>query len=362
MNKHLSLFLFSFLLLVVGCESGQFTSNTPSKSKFTKGAMVYYGDIRNTGCNVLALDIYSSNLSLDSTGTNYVGIGKNLYFDDIYIESSEYKLTDGIYKAVATGGAFTFLPGKNNDGVSSGAYLAVVSDMQISYEYLTIGQFVVQTKGDSTIIDFELETERGEKFQAQFRGILGWYDLLPELSHAQKEFREKYYNDTTDNLLISIGSIGVDFGTSQMPTSGEELILEFNVDTLWGGTLETGRYTVATPPETLEDFANFLPQTITPYFSLKNDKNEIQHCGSWFTSYTDGMSHMISSGYADVSIMNMTYTINYCFNPHTDYEIKGTYVGEIPSIRKKSLLPQRSSMIQTQNITSDNTISVGSVF
>ena len=335
MNKQFILFLFSFLFLITSCDPNEFKGNVSRKSKFTKGTVVYYGDIRNIGTNVLSLDIYSSKLSLDSTGANYVGIGKNLYFDDLYISSAEHKLVDGIYKADSTGNAFTFLPGKNNDGVSSGAYLATVSDMQISYDYITLGQFVVQTKNDSTIIDFELKTDRGDKFEAQFRGILAWYDMLPELTQGKQEYRRGLYNKSTDNIQIALGSVGMDLNNSFLSTSGEEMILEFNVDTLTNGVLRSGRYTVASQPQASEDFANFSANTITPYFSVKNEKGEILHCGSWLTSYTKQLSYGVVNGHADVSTDGEIYTINYDFNSDTDYEVKGTYVGEIPSMRIK---------------------------
>ncbi len=335
MHKSSSLYLLLIVLLAISCNPVNTSQRQEVANTFTKGNVAYYADARNVGANVLSLDIYTSGLGLDSIGTSYVGVGKNLFFDDIFIPSAEHRLASGVYVSDSTGAPFTFISGKNNDGISSGARLISVSGMQISAENLTIGQFEVQNEGDSVFIDFELKTEKGLTFKAQFAGMMAWVDMVPELCKGRQVSRGRYYTNNAHNYLVQLGSLGIGFDTANSYGAGLELLLDFNTDTTSLNGIEAGRYIVAPFPEELSSFELFTKNTITPYFTLQQNGSQYD-MGSWYTSYIELVSTIIQDGYADVRFDNDTCTIAYSFNVGSAYEISGEYVGALPLVQQAS--------------------------
>ncbi len=352
MNWKVSLKLIVLLALFSACKPNEPIINNTQSSDFTKGNVAFYGDIRNTNTHVLSLDLYTAKLSLDSTGTSYVGLGNNLYFDDIYIGTTEHTLTSGTYCADSSGLPFTFISGKNNDGISSGAYLTSVNGMQISTEYLTLGKFEVSVAGDSTIIDFDLTTESKMQFKAQFRGVLGWYDILPKLVKGRQENIGKRYTDEANNHLVHLASVGIDFAENNLPTSGAEIIIEFNTDTLQQEGIAQGRYTVAKLPDSIDDLESFKQNTITPFFTIIDTENKEHMMGSWYTSYTKQFATAITTGYANVVMEGEQYRIDYSFNSESENPITGQYVGPIQMI--DSEMSARTFTARKENLTSQS--------
>ena len=94
--------------------------------------------------NVMALDLYSEGLALDSTHTMR-GTGYNLYISDIFVEDSS--LAVGTYYSLRTKEPtpFTFLPGKDYEGYPNGMYLLHIEKDDIeSIQVLDSGQFVLR--------------------------------------------------------------------------------------------------------------------------------------------------------------------------------------------------------------------------
>ncbi len=169
------------ILLLCFTQCKETVTNTASKQEtfYDKGQAVFYGDYyqaEGIQHNVLSLDIYSPNLSLDSTN-HIVGTGVNIYLSDIFLPTTDTFLVATTYTADTTTADYTFLPGMNYDGQISGAYILNITDGSlVSAELFQEGTFNLTQKGDSTFIEFLLTKESGKKYAAEFRGVLPYYD------------------------------------------------------------------------------------------------------------------------------------------------------------------------------------------
>ncbi len=171
------------LLLVVlcfmQCRESVTTTTKQRESHYDKGQAVFYGAYyaeEGVEQNVVALDMYSKGLSLDSAGY-MVGSGVNLYISDIFLPEQDSFLVETTYVSDTTGNVFTFLPGVNYEGQISGAYVLEVTDGALSSaEVFPEGSFNVVSKEDSVFIEFLLKNEAGKKYAADFKGELPYYD------------------------------------------------------------------------------------------------------------------------------------------------------------------------------------------
>ncbi len=115
---------------------------------------------------VVSLDLYSDGLDLD-TSRHMKGTGYNLCLSDIFVPDS--LLAAGEYRADSVGAVFTFLPGRDYEGIPNGAYLLTVEeDKPTSIQVLDSGSFVY--RHDSLI--FTLYYNEGKRYDAAFHGPL----------------------------------------------------------------------------------------------------------------------------------------------------------------------------------------------
>ena len=94
--------------------------------------------------NVMALDLYSGDLALDSTH-HMKGTGYNLYISDIFME--ETALQVGTYHSLRTTEPepYTFLKGKDYEGYPHGMYLLQIEEGKVAkIQVLDSGQFVLR--------------------------------------------------------------------------------------------------------------------------------------------------------------------------------------------------------------------------
>lgn len=172
-------FMMILLLCFTQCKDPIKVNKTAQESNYDKGQVTFYGAYYATNGieqNVVSLDIYSKDLSLDSAGY-MVGTGVNLYISDIFLPQQDTMLVESSYIMDTTGRAFTFIPGVNFDGTISGAYILTVTDGSlVNTEIFEDGSFQVGYKGDSVLIEFLLKKESGEKYAANFKGELPYYD------------------------------------------------------------------------------------------------------------------------------------------------------------------------------------------
>lgn len=166
-------------LICTGCKEKNTPSERQRDTSFNTGTAVFYGAYYQDGGiaqNVLSVDLYSSGLTLDSTG-HVTGTGTNLYFSDVFLAPADTFLLAGTYLCDSTALPMTFLPGMNYEGNISGAYILDIVDGALNNaELLTEGRFSLEYKGDSVQMDFALTNQAGKACSARFKGLLPLYD------------------------------------------------------------------------------------------------------------------------------------------------------------------------------------------
>jgi|GEM_PF-1215788 len=169
------------LPIFVACNNTQRPERRPlADTTFGKAYSTQYGQhylSRGVRQNVIDLDLYSENLSLDSLH-HIVGTGTNLYLSDIFLPEGEDTLLAGTFVSDTTAAEYTFLPGVDYDSNISGAYLLNITDGNLtSYTIFTEGSFIVNREADSTHIHFTLKYTQGNvplTYEADFHGVIDY--------------------------------------------------------------------------------------------------------------------------------------------------------------------------------------------
>ena len=175
MNKYLPILIA--LALLAGCKRNEPANPTAADRLFNNGYAIFYGnyyDYLGIPENVLALSLFSPNLSVDTAGY-YVGAGTHLVLSDIFISPTDTLLPAGHYTCSDTGEALTFLDGKDYDGNPIGAYMLIVTESGYHTEVLTNGSFDLTYHADTTQIDFTFTRPNGRTYTPTYRGILPTY-------------------------------------------------------------------------------------------------------------------------------------------------------------------------------------------
>lgn len=162
------------VLYFTACGNNNRPIITPIENEFTQAIAIDYGPYYNKEGivqNVISLDLYTKNLSLDSTD-HVTGSGVNLYFSDIFLTTSDTSLLTGKYVSDTSALPLTFLPGMQFEGEVSGAYLLFITENGYSVDLIKEGTFLVQQDADTMQIDFSLVRSSGQKYDATFRGIV----------------------------------------------------------------------------------------------------------------------------------------------------------------------------------------------
>lgn len=144
--------------------------------------------------NVVALNLFSDGLGIDTTENSLTGYGQYLILEDVFINSTDTFLAEGTYTAVDTITdikPFTFLSGKafeeksSSDEISSGAYIYYLeeNDSKSTIKYIASGTFTVTydyENGTSTITCDFVTTDKTE-LKGTFTGSLVYYDESAEV-------------------------------------------------------------------------------------------------------------------------------------------------------------------------------------
>ncbi|MCR5050094.1 MAG: hypothetical protein K6A36_03325 [Paludibacteraceae bacterium] len=139
-----------------------------------------YDSIEN---NVVALDLYSAELTLDKDH-HMKGTGYNLYISDIFVSDS--LLASGIYHSDTTAQAYTFLPGRAFEDTPTGMYLLYVeNDQLMSIQLLDSGTIVVRDTTDHLTdlqMTFYYRNAYGNKvtYETHYQGALIPWKKLPK--------------------------------------------------------------------------------------------------------------------------------------------------------------------------------------
>ena len=153
-----------------GLSSCKKTEPAPQKTlpaTYTTAYCILYGQYYDSiPLDVVCLDLYAGGLDMDST-RHLKGSGYNLCLSDIFVADS--LLAEGTYTSDSVAKVYTFLPGKDYEGVPNGAYLLEVEEGKIQQiQILDSGSFVY--RHDSLL--FTLYYNQGTRYETSFGGPL----------------------------------------------------------------------------------------------------------------------------------------------------------------------------------------------
>jgi len=132
---------------------------------------------------VVALDLYTDGLTLDTAARRMNGTGYNLYLSDIFVPTDT--LAPGEYKSLNIQHStlnitpYSFLPGRDFEGTPTGIYLLYVENGKLqNIQVLDSGSFVMRdTTNGMTDLRFTLYyTDDGisDTYECHFQGPLPW--------------------------------------------------------------------------------------------------------------------------------------------------------------------------------------------
>lgn len=198
MNKHILNIAF-LLLILSSCGPAPKPNYNMTETEFDKAYAFFYGQYysdENIEQNVVALDMFSPRLDLDSNLQYMVGTGTNFGFTDLFINSTDTILPEGEYTVDSTGMAMSFLPGMHFEGVATGCYLQNVVDSVVQeLRLIDEGTFTLTQDGDTTDIVFTLFYPDGyyhTKYEAHFRGVIQYYIVKSINSPHKLHLKPKY--------------------------------------------------------------------------------------------------------------------------------------------------------------------------
>jgi ABC-type lipoprotein release transport system permease subunit len=149
--------------------------NTPSERRvfpetYTLAYEEIYGHYYDSTAAVVALDLYSDGITLDENH-RIKGTGFNLYLSDIFVPDS--LLVPGIYRTDTTATPFTFLPGRDFEGMPNGIYILDIQEDKVeSIQVVDSGAF--ECRNDSLLFTLYYRNNGGgvSTYQASFTGTL----------------------------------------------------------------------------------------------------------------------------------------------------------------------------------------------
>lgn len=178
--KHVGLIVLTVVIAAItSCKPNQPSTYRGLPKEFTTAYEEVYGHCYDSiPYAVVALDLYSEGLSLNAQ-RRIQGTGYNLYLSDIFVPDS--LLTPGDYitlsfregQGVGSPEPFTFLPGRDYEGMPHGMYLLNIEDDKIiQIQVLDSGRF--SYRNDTLAFTLYYRNAYGEKatYQTQFCGPL----------------------------------------------------------------------------------------------------------------------------------------------------------------------------------------------
>jgi len=189
MKKH---FLYCILCLsgIIGwmaCAPVYISGRTDKPSEYNLCYEEVYGRCYDSIPHaVVALDLYSEGLCLDSAYHKMQGTGYNLYLSDIFLPdrsgTDSLHLAPGTYHSDTTAAPYTFLPGRDWEGTPAGMYLLYVEEGKLqSIQVIDSGLMVVRdTTNALTDLQFTLYYTYSDgsraTYEAHFQGPIDRHD------------------------------------------------------------------------------------------------------------------------------------------------------------------------------------------
>ena len=169
------------VLALVAALTACSNSNKPTPPEtldleLTHGKLLFYGAYyKGLPRNVIALDLYSRDITFDQNG--YIrGSGTNLYLSDIFLPLTDSVPADGFYVCDTTAEVNTFLPGMDFEGTPTGTYLLQIKEDAIAQIILfRDSSFTLTDKDGITDIRFNLTADK-KTYAVHFNGNLKYED------------------------------------------------------------------------------------------------------------------------------------------------------------------------------------------
>jgi hypothetical protein len=180
-NRIFGAFCLCVACCLIGCKPVEPVKPKVLDLTFTQGSVICYGQYyEGLPQNVVALDLYSKDITFDSLG-HIVGTGTNLYVSDIFLPLGDTIPQNGTYQCDTTGAENTFLPGMDFDGNPTGTYILDLEDSQLTRVILcSDSSFLFTRAGDSINIEFNLIGNK-QPYSAHFHGVLKYEDRRQHL-------------------------------------------------------------------------------------------------------------------------------------------------------------------------------------
>ena len=176
---------FALFILFAACNPVQPVSKTTYPQEFTSAWEERYGTCYDSvPYAVVALDLYTDGLHLDTAEKRIIGTGYNLYLSDIFVPGDT--LTPGTYTSIPVTDTpspispYSFLPGKEYEGTPHGMYLLHITNNQLQeIQLLDSGRFVMRdTTNGFTDLQFTLyytdASGAAATYDCSFQGPLPW--------------------------------------------------------------------------------------------------------------------------------------------------------------------------------------------
>lgn len=185
--KRHDLFIIYYSLFILLCSCNPYRPSTyrGMPKEYTSVWEERYGRCYDSVPHcIVALDLYSEGLELDTAARRMQGTGYNLYLSDIILPDrtgdDSLRLAPGDYHSATTAEPFTFLPGRDYEGTPHGIYLLYVEEGKLqSIQVLDSGYLTVKdTTNGLTDLQFTLyyKNAYGSRatYRPHFQGALQW--------------------------------------------------------------------------------------------------------------------------------------------------------------------------------------------
>ena len=172
--------LLTVLTVLVSCRPSSPTYRNAMPKEYTQAYEEVFGHCYDSvPFAVVALDLYSEGLTLNEEH-KIEGTGYNLYLSDIFVPDS--LLVEGEYRSIHPDSlssvnyqlsAFSFLPGRDFEGMPHGMYLLDIQESNISrIQVLDSGSFVY--RNDSLLFTLYYRNTYGTRstYNCSFHGAL----------------------------------------------------------------------------------------------------------------------------------------------------------------------------------------------
>ncbi len=182
--KHCTSYIL-IALLAVGCTKYNPGTYRGMPKEYTSVWEERYGRCYDSVPHcIVALDLYSEGLELDTASHHMRGTGYNLYLSDIILPDrtgeDSLQLAPGDYHSEKTALPYTFLPGHDYEGQPHGIYLLYVENDQLqSIQVLDSGYMTVKDTTNGLIdLQFTLyyKNAYGSRatYRPHFQGAFQW--------------------------------------------------------------------------------------------------------------------------------------------------------------------------------------------